>query len=123
MRYNEAEAKAAEALKSIPQPTIGLIHGPCIGGGLNLALCTDVRYAGALRRTQALSAAREPASQHIQPPLSLPPCPLQLRVSSMRLLRTDNSVLHCIPLLARVQPKTRSSVFPQPSWVSAFRSR
>lgn len=44
-RYNEAEAAAAQALRDIPHPTIALIHGNCMGGGLNLALCMDIRYA------------------------------------------------------------------------------
>ena len=44
-RYNAAEAAAAQALRCIPHPTIALIHGNCMGGGLNLALCMDVRYA------------------------------------------------------------------------------
>lgn len=44
-RYNAAEAEAAKALRSIPHPTIAVIHGNCMGGGLNLALCMDVRYA------------------------------------------------------------------------------
>jgi enoyl-CoA hydratase len=43
--YNAAEAAAAQALRCIPHPTIAVIHGNCMGGGLNLALCMDVRYA------------------------------------------------------------------------------
>jgi len=43
--YNATEAAAAEALESIPVPVIAAIHGPCMGGGVGLALCADLRYA------------------------------------------------------------------------------
>ena len=42
--YSLIENKATQALLSIPVPVIAKIHGPCIGGGLNLALAADVRY-------------------------------------------------------------------------------
>jgi enoyl-CoA hydratase len=44
-RYSEIEAAASAALLSIRQPLLAAIHGPCIGGGLNLALTADIRYA------------------------------------------------------------------------------
>ncbi len=34
-------------LESLPQPTIGLIHGHCLGAGLELALCCDIRLCSA----------------------------------------------------------------------------
>ena len=43
--YSRVENEAAEALLSIPCPVLAKIHGPCMGGGLNLALTADVRYA------------------------------------------------------------------------------
>jgi enoyl-CoA hydratase len=43
--YNAVEAAAAHALESLSVPVIALIHGPCMGGGLGLALCADLRYA------------------------------------------------------------------------------
>ena len=33
-----------ESLLNISLPVIAKIHGPCIGGGLNLALAADIRY-------------------------------------------------------------------------------
>jgi enoyl-CoA hydratase len=43
--YNDIEARAAAVIESIPVPVIALVHGPCRGGGLGLALCADLRYA------------------------------------------------------------------------------
>jgi enoyl-CoA hydratase len=31
------------ALERLPQPTIAAIHGPCLGAGLELAVCCDIR--------------------------------------------------------------------------------
>jgi enoyl-CoA hydratase/carnithine racemase len=45
VRYNATEAAAAEAIESIPVPVIAAIHGACMGGGVGLALCADLRYA------------------------------------------------------------------------------
>ncbi len=36
---------AFAALKRIDKPVIAMIHGYCIGGGLAVALCADLRYA------------------------------------------------------------------------------
>lgn len=35
---------AQEALRGFPKPTIALIRGHCIGGGVELAVCCDVRF-------------------------------------------------------------------------------
>ncbi|MXX89342.1 MAG: enoyl-CoA hydratase [Boseongicola sp. SB0677_bin_26] len=35
------------AIENYPKPTIAMIKGHCIGGGLNLAACTDMRIASA----------------------------------------------------------------------------
>jgi enoyl-CoA hydratase len=43
--YNEIEHEACAALQTIDVPVLALIHGPCMGGGLGLALCADLRYA------------------------------------------------------------------------------
>jgi enoyl-CoA hydratase len=42
-RYNEAVDKANTAIYEFPKPTIAMIHGYCIGGGVGLALCCDMR--------------------------------------------------------------------------------
>ncbi|HEX7096937.1 MAG TPA: enoyl-CoA hydratase-related protein [Acidimicrobiales bacterium] len=44
-RYNQIEAAAARAIEDIPVPVIAAIHGACMGGGVGLALCADLRYA------------------------------------------------------------------------------
>ena len=43
--YSLVESAASAALVSAPQPLLACIHGPCFGGGLNLALAADIRFA------------------------------------------------------------------------------
>jgi enoyl-CoA hydratase/carnithine racemase len=42
-RYNVAVDKANSAVYDFPKPTIAMIRGYCIGGGVGLALCCDIR--------------------------------------------------------------------------------
>jgi enoyl-CoA hydratase/carnithine racemase len=42
-RYNEAVDRAYGAFNSFPKPTIAMIRGYCIGGGVGLALSCDLR--------------------------------------------------------------------------------
>lgn len=42
--YNEAAQAAYARLYHFPKPTIAGIEGYCIGGGVNLAVCCDLRY-------------------------------------------------------------------------------
>jgi len=43
LSYNKRTQKVYELLESFPKPTIAMIDGYCIGGGLNLAVCCDIR--------------------------------------------------------------------------------
>ena len=43
-RYDEATETAYTAVRESPKPTIAMIGGYCIGGGLNLAICCDLRF-------------------------------------------------------------------------------
>lgn len=55
--YNATSAQASELLAGFPRPTIAHITGYCIGGGLALALCCDLRFAETVSRF-AIPAAR-----------------------------------------------------------------
>lgn len=43
--YDALNDAAFDALINCPKPTIAMIHGFCLGGGLGLALCCDMRVA------------------------------------------------------------------------------
>jgi len=55
--YNATVEKASLALYSYPKPTIAMIRGYCIGGGLGIAMCCDLRIA-ADHSTFAVPAAK-----------------------------------------------------------------
>ena len=42
--YNARVKKIYERIEQFPVPTIAMINGHCIGGGLNLAACSDLRF-------------------------------------------------------------------------------
>jgi enoyl-CoA hydratase/carnithine racemase len=56
-RYNALVEKVYARIYGFPKPTIAMIRGYCIGGGLNLAICCDMRFATEGSRF-ALPAAR-----------------------------------------------------------------
>lgn len=43
--HEEGVAPAFEALTNFPAPVVASIQGPCIGGGLEIACCCDIRIA------------------------------------------------------------------------------
>ena len=43
-RYNAATEKVYSTVATYPKPTIAMIQGYCLGGGLNLAVCCDLRF-------------------------------------------------------------------------------
>ena len=43
LSYNKMTQKVYENLETFPKPTIAMINGYCIGGGLNVAVCCDIR--------------------------------------------------------------------------------
>ena len=44
--YNATGERAYSALHAFPKPTIARIRGACVGGGVNLAACCDLRLCG-----------------------------------------------------------------------------
>jgi len=55
--YNARLKVVYEIIENYPKPTIAMIDGHCIGGGLNLAACTDFRIASQKSRF-AMPAAK-----------------------------------------------------------------
>lgn len=45
-RYNATTRRVYDAIEDFPKPTIAQIDGYCIGGGVALALCCDLRICG-----------------------------------------------------------------------------
>jgi enoyl-CoA hydratase/carnithine racemase len=43
--YDDATTRANQAILSCSKPTLAMIHGYCLGGGLGVALCCDLRFA------------------------------------------------------------------------------
>ena len=43
--YNAPLKVVYDTIEKYPKPTMAMINGHCIGGGLNLAACTDIRIA------------------------------------------------------------------------------
>lgn len=56
-RYNAQTERIYSTLYAFEKPTIAMIRGFCVGGGLNLAICCDMRVATAESRF-ALPAAK-----------------------------------------------------------------
>jgi enoyl-CoA hydratase/carnithine racemase len=44
-KYNALVEKVYMRIYQMPKPTIAMIRGYCIGGGLNLAICCDMRFS------------------------------------------------------------------------------
>lgn len=43
--YDEATAAGYGAIEKLSKPTLAMIHGACVGGGLAISFCADIRYA------------------------------------------------------------------------------
>ncbi len=43
--YERDNARAFAALAALHKPVIAMVHGFCVGGGVAIALCADLRYA------------------------------------------------------------------------------
>lgn len=56
-RYDELNHNAFDAVMSCAKPTIAMVHGYCMGGGMEIALCCDLRYAST-KATFAIPSAK-----------------------------------------------------------------
>jgi enoyl-CoA hydratase len=54
--YAALMQRATRALAAFPKPTIAVIQGPCVGGGCNIAMCCDFRFADDTARFGATPA-------------------------------------------------------------------
>lgn len=63
LRANDEIQQAIEALAACPLPTLALIDGPCVGGGVAFALACDIRLASE-RASFAVTPARLGLSYH-----------------------------------------------------------
>lgn len=43
--YDVVMRRALDAVRACPKPVVALIFGPCVGGGLELACCCDIRIS------------------------------------------------------------------------------
>ncbi|MEW5726652.1 MAG: enoyl-CoA hydratase/isomerase family protein, partial [Pseudomonadota bacterium] len=43
--YDVVMRRALDAVRACPKPVVALIFGPCVGGGLELACCCDLRIS------------------------------------------------------------------------------
>jgi enoyl-CoA hydratase len=62
--YEETTGRAFEALLGCAKPVVAMIHGVCVGGGLAVAACADLRVAADDARF-ALPAARLGLGYHL----------------------------------------------------------
>ena len=62
--YEATTVRAFDALMAVAQPVVAMIHGACVGAGLALAACADLRVAADDARI-ALPAARRGLGYHL----------------------------------------------------------
>ena len=58
--YDTSLNRFWKALSDNPKPTIAMIRGYCIGGGLNIAACCDLRVCGESSRARSIVDASVP---------------------------------------------------------------
>src|SRR5438093_7077658 len=63
LAYEQRIERVADRLERVGKPTIAMIRGYCVGGGLSLALACDFRYASPDLKSQA-SASDSRSEEH-----------------------------------------------------------
>jgi len=57
-RYREVPDRLQAAMTTVSKPLIAMIHGYCLGGGMMLALCADLRFASTTAKLGIPAAKR-----------------------------------------------------------------
>src|SRR5256885_7812865 len=66
-RYNASVEKAYTGIQQFAKPTIAMIRGYCIGGGVGLAVCCDLRICSDNSRFAVPAAKLGPGYSHAGP--------------------------------------------------------
>ena len=103
--YDALNEAAFQALTRCPKPVIAMIHGFCMGGGLAIALCCDMRFADAASQF-AVPAAKLGIGYNarwVRPILAaIPPACAKELLFTGRRYRADEAA--AIGLVSRVVP-------------------
>jgi enoyl-CoA hydratase/carnithine racemase len=109
MRYADINRSAEDALANFPKPSIAFIDGPCVGGGVQLALACDLR----LGTTEARVGITPARLGVLFPPHSLERVVRHIGPSATKLLLFTAEILPAdhaerIGLLDEVHPPARA---------------
>jgi enoyl-CoA hydratase/carnithine racemase len=113
--YDALNDAAFTALSRCQKPTIAMIHGFCLGGGLGLALCTDIRLADE-KAEFAIPAARLGIGYNarwVRPLLAaVPPSRAKEMLFTARRIKTAEAVamglVNDVIPAAELEPRTRA---------------
>ena len=65
--YDKAVTAAVQALSSLRKPSVAMVHGNCIGGGCQLAVACDFRFAAADARSASPPASSASSTTFFPP--------------------------------------------------------
>jgi len=85
--YNSRTRAVYQRVERFPKPTIAMIHGYCIGGGLNLACCCDLRVCSD-RGSFGMPAAASRACERVSATTKAMPSPVKRALPSASMGRS-----------------------------------